>query len=136
MRDEDTLWLLFADGDATQVEVYRRGNDGWEQSGAGSVSGVYDAHEVRDATLFGSDNQLEQHRVLLVTTRFAPDLSNAAANAPESFCPLLTDATGTSTMSADTIGLYGEGDTFWVYAAFESIDAVRVVYAFAELGLE
>ncbi len=103
--------------------------------GEASQSGVYGECRVQETSVFGDDNRLETHTVLLVTGTYAPDLAKADETDPMSFCPYVWDGEAYRPLMPDEIDLCGEGDTFTLYAAIEP-DPVRVLYAFAELGLE
>lgn len=118
------------------VNVFALTDGGAAPIGEAAQSGVYVSAEPRDASVFDDDGMLRTHRILLLTTRYAPDLSGADAGDPETFCPVIADASGTRAIAASSIGIYGSGGVYDVYGAIEPGDGARMLYAFAELWPE
>lgn len=123
--------VVVQNGGAVDVYVYADG----ALAGKMSQSGVFTDCRVQETSVFGDDNRLETHTVLLVESSYAPDLGAADEADPMSFCPYVWTGEAYRPLEPTEIDLCGEGDTFAVYVAVEP-DPVRVLYAFAELGVE
>ena len=76
------------------------------------------------------------HLALILTTEYVPDLSKATEDDPASYCPDVTDQSGTRTLAADEITPLDEGDCFTVYTAFGYTEGVTVLFVFAELSAQ
>ena len=128
----ERLCIVVQNGGVVDVYVYADG----EHVGEASQSGVYEECRVQETSVFGDDNRLETHTVLLVTSTYAPDLGAADEADPMSFCPYVWDGEAYRPLTSEEIDLCGEGDTFTLYAAVEPHDPIGMLYVFAELGAE
>lgn len=104
--------------------------------GEATQSGTYEAFEVKDTTVFEEDGSLSDYRVLLVTSRFTPDMSKAVPSIPESFSPMISDPSGARPLLPEEFTILDAGGAFNVYGAVEASERVRMLYCFAELGGE
>lgn len=103
---------------------------------AGEVkqSGLYVAYEAKETTVFDDDYTIKEHRVILVTSHYSPDLSKVSVNEPESFVPVFSDTSGMRPLAPDEITCVNESASYTVYGAVEVTDKTTMLYIFAELG--
>ena len=131
---ENRLYLLSEADGRTYVNVFDA--DTLQPLGEGAAAGRYVAHETRETQLIEPDVGVVTHLALILTTEYVPDLSKATEDDPASYCPDVTDQSGTRTLAADEITPLDEGDCFTVYTAFGYTEGVTVLFVFAELSAQ
>lgn len=97
-------------------------------------SGMYLSYELKETTVFDDDYSLSEHRIIMVTSQFIPDLHNTDIQVPSSFVPVYSDSLTQRPLLPEEITCVNESDTYTVYGAVEASNKVRMLYIFAELG--
>ena len=125
------VFVVTEAGDRTAIAVY---DESLQLVGTAEVSGTFDNCELRDSTVFGDDALVTRRTFLLYTTwRF--DAESAEEDAPETFCPTVTENGDTRLLTPEEITIVNSGDSYAVYLAIVWDDGIEVLYTFAELGL-
>ena len=132
IESDDRIFVIAQADGITTLLVY---DEAMNLLGEASTAGSFVGYELRDTTLFSDEGALEMHRALLLETTWSPDLSIAHEDEPASYCPSVTDPSGTRMLQPEEITIIDFGDRYAVYTAVAWDDGVRVLYAFAELGL-
>ncbi|MBR0082119.1 MAG: hypothetical protein IJP98_05220 [Clostridia bacterium] len=131
LSDEHVFVLAEADG-RTFVTVY---DSALNECGEAAADGAYFEYEVRETTLLSESGTFESYQAVILTTEWTVNLDAAAEDTPETFCPSISDASGTRILTPDEISIVSASDRYTVFLAVAWDDGVRILYGFAELGL-
>ena len=104
-------------------------------SSEASQSGLFESCALQDSTVFEED-ELKTYQVFEVISTYTVDFSAVSENDPETFCPVISDSSGVRPLDPQSINLYEPSDTYIIYSGYECSDNLRILYAFAEFGLD
>ena len=117
------------------ISVIEKVQDDYVITDEAYQSGIYISCMLHDSTVFEDDN-LNTYSVFEVITKHTVDIDKAISSDPQSFCPVISDSNGTRPLSPSEITIYEPSDCYTVYAGYECSDSLRILYSFAEFGLE
>ena len=117
------------------ISVIEKVQDDYVITDEAYQSGIYISCMLHDSTVFENEN-LNTYSVFEVITKHTVDIAKATSSDPQSFCPVISDYNGTRPLSPSEITIYEPSNCYTVYAGYECSDNLRILYSFAEFGLE
>ena len=103
--------------------------------GFAAIDGNFDRCELRDSTVFDEQYALVTRRTFLLYTTWRFRAETAEEQRPETYCPSVTDHSGTRVLTAEEISLVNSGDFYTAYLAVTWDGGVEILYTFAEMGV-
>ncbi len=126
----DCIYVISEDNGFVITSVYNKAG----LVGETKQSGTYISYELKETTVFDDDYSLSEHRIIMITSQFVPELHNADIQVPSSFVPVYSDSLTERPLLPEEITCVNESDSYMVYGAVEASGNVKMLYIFAELG--